>query len=577
MRKISVFLIVCVIVCAFSVTSFADMVYTNSVTKEGIVTYANNFESLEIGDFTNKTQGISIYKPSKTDFTYKVAGNSENKYLELVNSTADKYPSARINFVKTDAAPKINSLADAKNYKITFKMKYNPTTVSKTMQLICGALWQFKYNGGNLKTYTVSSGSGASPVQGAAVTYPSNSTEFTDYEIEVKNAGSAGSATLKIGGTVIFEDEPAYSSSTNGTYDFKSLLINYNKSTGTIAIDDIKVTVTDKAECGDADYAAKTSIDFENFGIGIIPNEKNAAVGGFENDNEFFNADKCNSHAYIDYEYDSALPDKVNKYLKITKNDTGKVLSVKRDISSVVENYSEYEVSFKIKNEQATSGSITFIRLGDKASGNNGAVIRITKSGAVGWRDYAYSSTDSNAWKSVQSLVPAGVWKNIKLKIYKDENKADLYVENELVASKFTIDRKYGGDCIVFAPQISATGSISIDDIVINPIKEADYALTYTTDADNAAQYTTGGVYAQCKIKDGLDTPVIILAQYGADGHLMGVKKSGAAENGTISANIANVSANEGESISVMLWKSLDNPIPLKRLINLTPATSAAE
>lgn len=568
MRKISVFLIVCVIVCAFSVTSFADTVYTNSVTKEGIVTYANNFESLKIGDFADKTQGISINKSSGAGFTSKVAGNSENKYLELVNPEG-KYPHAQINFVKTDAAPKINSLADAKNYKITFKMKYNPTKVGKTMQLICGALWQFKYNGSTAKTYTVSSISGASPVQGAAVTYPSDSQEFTDYEIEVKNGSSA---TLKIGGNVIFENEEKYKDN-----DFKSLLIKYNGSTGTIAIDDIKVTVTDKAVCHDADYAAKTSIDFENFGIGIIPNEKNTAVGGFENDNEFFNADTRNSHAYIDYEYDSASPATVNKYLKITKNDTGKVLSVKRDISSVVENYSEYEVSFKIKNEQATSKSMTFIRLGDKAAGNNGAVIRITKSGAVGWRDYAYSSEDSNAWQSVQSLVPAGEWKNIKLKIYKDENKADLYVENNLVASKFTTDRQYGGDCIVFAPQISATGSISIDNIAITPIKEADYALTYTTDADNAAQYTSSGVYAQCKIKNGLDAPVIILAQYGADGHLMGVKKSGAAENGTISANIANVSANEGESISVMLWKSLDNPIPLKRLINLTPALLAAE
>ena len=569
MRKISVFLIVCMIVCAFSVTSFADTVYTNSVTKEGIVTYANNFESLKIGDFTNYTQGISINKSSGAGFTSKVAGNSENKYLELVNPEG-KYPHAQINFVKTDAAPKINSLADAKNYKITFKMKYNPTKVGKTMQLICGALWQFKYNGSTAKTYTVSSISGASPVQGAAVTYPSDSQEFTDYEIEVKNGSSA---TLKIGGNVIFENEEKYKDN-----DFKSLLIKYNGSTGTIAIDDIKVTVTDKAVCHDADYAAKTSIDFEDFGIGIIPNEKNTAVGGFENDNEFFKADTRNSHAYIDYEYDSALPATVNKYLKITKNDTGKVLSVKRDISSVVENYSEYEVSFKIKNEQATPQSITFIRLGDKASGNNGAVIRITKSGAVGWRDYAYSSADSNAWKSADGTpVTAGEWKNIKLKIYKDENKADLYVENELVASKFTTDRKYGGDCIVFAPQISATGSISIDDIAITTIKEADYALTYTTDADNTAQYTSSGVYAQCKIKNGLDTPVIILAQYGADGHLMGVKKSGAAENGTISANIANVSANEGESISVMLWKSLDNPIPLKRLINLTPALLAAE
>lgn len=568
MRKISVFLIVCMIVCAFSVTSFADTVYTNSVTKEGIVTYANNFESLKIGDFADKTQGISINKSSGAGFTSKVAGNSENKYLELVNPEG-KYPHAQINFVKTDAAPKINSLADAKNYKITFKMKYNPTKVGKTMQLICGALWQFKYNGSTAKTYTVSSISGASPVQGAAVTYPSDSQEFTDYEIEVENGSSA---TLKIGGTVIFKNEKEYKDN-----DFKSLLIKYNGSTGTIAIDDIKVTVTDTAVCHDTDYAAKTSIDFEDFGIGIIPNEKNKAVGGFENDNEFFNADTHNSHAYIDYEYDSALPAMVYKYLKITKNDTGKVLSVKRDISSVVENYSEYEVSFKIKNDLATSGSTAFIRLGDKAAGNNGAVIRITKSGAVGWRDYAYSSEDSNAWQSVQSLVPAGEWKNIKLKIYKDENKADLYVENNLVASKFTTDRQYGGDCIVFAPQISATGSISIDNIAITPIKEADYALTYTTDADNAAQYTSSGVYAQCKIKNGLDAPVIILAQYGADGHLMGVAKSEAAENGIISANIKNVSANEGESISVMLWKSLDNPIPLKRLINLTPALLAAE
>lgn len=575
MRKISVFLIVCIIVCAFSVTSFADTVYTNSVTKEGIVTYANNFESLKIGDFKNKTQGISIYnKSTNPPITYKVAGDSENKYLELENNTADIYPTARINFVKTNADPKINSLADAKNYKITFKMRYNPTTVNKIMKLTCGALWQFKYNGGgNNNTYTVSSGSGAPPVQGAAVKYPSNSTEFTDYEIEVKNADSAtGSATLKIGGNVIFENEQK-----NGTNDFKSLLIEYNKSTGKIAIDDIKVTVTDTAVCHDTDYAAKTSIDFEDFGIGIIPNEKNTAVGGFENDNEFFKDDTRNSHAYIDYEYDSASPATVNKYLKITKNDTGKVLSVKRDISSVVENYSEYEVSFKIKNDLAASGSTAVIMLGDKAEGNNGALIRISKFGTISWRDYAYSSEDSNAWQSVQSLVPAGKWKNIKLKIYKDENKADLYVENNLVASKFTTDRKYGGDCIVFAPQISATGSISIDNIAINPIKEADYALTYTTDADNAAQYTTSGVYAQCKIKNGFDAPVIILAQYGADGHLMGVTKSGVAENGTISANIENVSANEGESISVMLWKSLDNPIPLKRLINLTPALSAAE
>lgn len=570
MRKISVFLIVCIIVCAFSVTSFADTVYTNSVTKEGIVTYANNFESLKIGDFTNYTQGISIYDPKNINFTFKVAGNSENKYLELENPTVDKFPSARINFVRTNADPKINSLADAKNYKITFKMRYSPAKAGKTMQLICGALWQFKYNGGgNNNTYTVSSGSGASPVQGAAVTYPSNSTEFTDYEIEVKNDSSA---TLKIGGNVIFENEQK-----NGTNDFKSLLINYNKSTGKIAIDDIKVTVTDTAVCHDADYAAKTSIDFEDFGIGIIPNEKNTAVGGFENDNEFFKDDTRNSHAYIDYEYDSASPATVIKYLKITKNDTGKELSVKRDISSVVENYSEYEVSFKIKNDLAASGSTAVIRLGDKAAGNNGALIRISKYGTISWRDYAYSSEDSNAWQSVQSLVPAGEWKNIKLKIYKDENKADLYVENNPVASKFTTDRKYGGDCIVFAPQISATGSISIDDIAINPIKEADYALTYTTGADNAAQYTSSGVYAQCKIKNGLDAPVIILAQYGADGHLMGVTKSGAAENGIISANIANASANEGESISVMLWKSLDNPIPLKRLINLTPALSAAE
>ncbi|MCI5971174.1 MAG: hypothetical protein MRZ29_08600, partial [Oscillospiraceae bacterium] len=67
------------------------------------------------------------------------------------------------------------------------------------------------------------------------------------------------------------------------------------------------------------------------------------------------------------------------------------------------------------------------------------------------------------------------------------------------------------------------------------------------------------------------EAPVIIIAQYGADGRLINTALSGNTENGTVSAALSAPSAQTGEYVSIMLWKSLDNPVPLKKLIKLTP------
>ena len=44
--------------------------------------------------------------------------------------------------------------------------------------------------------------------------------------------------------------------------------------TGSVFVDDIKVTVTDTAECSDENYASAKNINFGDFGIGMIPNSE---------------------------------------------------------------------------------------------------------------------------------------------------------------------------------------------------------------------------------------------------------------------------------------------------------------
>lgn len=561
MKKLSVLLIICMIVCALPLTSLADAV---SVSDEGVVTYFNDFQDDDVNkEYTNDTKGVHLIKASGTKFM--IRGNS-TKYLELQQTKAG-YPSMTVNFLNTEASPKINSLAGAKRYKVTFRMRFIPLTAKKSLQIFCGGFWNFYVNSSGT-TYSIQANGKIDTAVGT-VTYnckpdtsDTTTNKFINYEIDVDK--ETNTATFKAGGNVIYENVAPYS-----TYDFNSLIFKYNAMTGNTAIDDIKVTVTDKAECNDENYASATNINFDNFGIGIIPNSADTKIGGFENDNE------QTGYAHIDYTYDSENPSTVNKFLKITKNKKEtKPFSIKRDISGVVGDYSVYDVSFKIKNGLGTASTESaFIRLADGSNSNNGAVISIRGTdGKIGWFDYSTGTGVSNV---SEISATAGEWTKIKARIYKDENKADLYVgdmENP-IAQNIKTNRKTIGDYIVFAPQKSAVNSsISVDDIVITPVTKSDYVLTYTTGSDDLAKYTSSGVSAQCKItKEGAQIPVIIIAEYGADGRLVNIAKSESAQNGTISATLSSAGAQTGENVSVMLWKSLDDPVPLKKLIKLSP------
>ena len=559
MKKLSVLLIICMIVCALPLTSLADAV---SVSDEGVVTYSNDFEDNDCvvnKEYTNDTKGLHWMKPGSQYKTKFLIRGDSTKYLEIQQSE-NKSPMLTVNLLKTDADPKINSLADAKKYKVTFRMRFTPTLKYRSLQIFCGGFWNF-FVSGDCKSYTIQAADGTNDAAIGETTYDCN--KFINYEIDVDK--ETNTATFKVGGKVIYKNVAPYS-----TYDFNSLIFKYNAMTGNTAIDDIKVTVMDTAECSDTNYASATNINFDNFGIGMIPNSADTKIGGFENDNE------QTGYAYIDYTYKSENPSEVNKFLKITKYaKEKKPFSIKRDISGVVGDCSVYDVSFKIKNDLDKNGT-AFIRLADGSNSNEGAVISITQTGTIGLRDYKYDASDKdNSWKNFVSKVPAGEWTEIKARIYKDENKADLYVgdmENP-IAQNIKTNRKTIGDYIVFAPQKSAVNSsISVDDIVIKPVTKSDYVLTYTTDSDDLAKYTSSGVSAQCKItNESAQTPVIIIAEYGADGRLVNIAKSESAQNGTISATLSSAGAQTGENVSVMLWKSLDDPVPLKKLIKLSP------
>ncbi len=561
MRKISVLLIICMIVCTLPLTSLADAV---SVSDEGMVTYFNDFENSDASSYSK--YGIATYKGKSTPYgTFSVTGDTTNKYFKATNTSKSVYPTFRVNFLKTDAVPKINSLAGAKKYKVQFKMKLSPT-IQGALSLNCGGLWKFQFYS---KTYAISCNDGnVTAVEGAQENGYSVNLEnsganpFREYEIDVDKTNNT--CIFKVEGNKIFENVPLYK-----TNDFNSLLIGFSSLTGSVFVDDIKVTVMDTAECSDENYASAANINFDNFGIGMIPNNADTKIGGFENDNE------QTGYAYIDYTYNSETPSAVNKFLTIKKSKTEKKpFSIKRDISGVVGDYSEYDISFKIKNGLDKNGT-AFIRLADGSNSNEGAVISITQTGTIGLRDYKYDASDKdNSWKNFTSKVPAGEWTEIKARVYKDENKADLYVGNMQtpIVQNIKTNRKTVGDYIVFAPQKSATGSISVDNVVITPVTKSDYVLTYTTGSDDLAKYTSSGVSAQCKItNESVQTPVIIIAEYSADGRLVNIAKSESAQNGIVSANLSSANAQTGENVSVMLWKSLDNPVPLKKLIKLSP------
>lgn len=140
MRKISVLLIICMIVCTLPLTSLADAV---SVSDEGMVTYFNDFENSDASSYSK--YGIATYKGKSTPYgTFSVTGDTTNKYFKATNTSKSVYPTFRVNFLKTDAVPKINSLAGAKKYKVQFKMKLSPT-IQGALSLNCGGLWKFQF------------------------------------------------------------------------------------------------------------------------------------------------------------------------------------------------------------------------------------------------------------------------------------------------------------------------------------------------------------------------------------------------------------------------------------------------
>ena len=130
----------------------------------------------------------------------------------MQQTTAGKYPFIRVNLLKTDAAPLINSLADAKSYKVKFRMRFIPTAVNKTMSMYLG-------DSGNLQHtnfYKIQCNNGdVAAVSGAQIEYDckndtsdTTTNKFYNYEIDVDKTNKT--AALKINGDTIFKNVPQY-------------------------------------------------------------------------------------------------------------------------------------------------------------------------------------------------------------------------------------------------------------------------------------------------------------------------------------------------------------------------------
>ena len=87
-------------------------------------------------------------------------------------------------------------------------------------------------------------------------------------------------------------------------------------------------------------------------------------------------------------------------------------------------------------------------------------------------------------------MFTPGEWVDVKFRVNKNTNKSDIYIGDmeTPVAKGVTANYKYDGGTFVNSPQNSATGSVSLDDIVITPIKEDDYVFTYTAGSADKEQ-----------------------------------------------------------------------------------------
>ena len=575
MKKLSLIVIAAMVTGMFSSAASAETVNTKGISADGLTTYSYGFEDCTATDtYTNNTNGIYYYAAGAK---YVIRGN-DGKYLEIQQSNSGKYSDLRVNLAKTDAAPLINSLADAKTYKVKFRMRLIPTVASKGLQMFLGGYWYFSVNQSGT-TYSVqcyrSDGTKVSAVEGVIPTYACNldtkdetTNQFHNYEIDVDKEKKT--STFKIDGTVIFENVPQYKD-----YSFDSLYLKYNALVGNTAIDDIRVIVTDNSVCSNAEWENDTNIDFEDFTVGSIPASETENVGGFVNDKVEY---KDSFFSFINYSYDSADPSNINKFLTVTKTSTEKTMSVKRDISAAVTNYSEYEISFKVKNELATASSVALIKDGDGSQAAGGTVVKLTKSGTASYFDY---STGKGVEKSIDTSVhpkavfTQGEWTEVKFRINKNTNKSDIYIGDMAtpVATGVTANYKYDGGTFVNSPQSSATGSVSIDDIVITPITEDDYVFTYMAGSTDKSKFTDGKVTAECKISEKVTkNPLVLIGEFDASGELINVAVSNTLneETRTITAELSGVTALEGKCVKVMLWDG-ETINPIKRSVTLSP------
>ena len=578
MKKLSLIVIAAMVTGMFSSAASAETVNTKGMSADGLTTYSYGFEDCKAGTYTKNKNGINYHIPQDAGTEFAVVKDNDNKYFEIQQAVAGKYPSARINFVKTDATPLINSLADAKTYKVKFRMRFIPTTANKTLNISLGGLWQFT---AYTSTYGIKCNGGAkAAVEGAKISYSykndvTNTTNnvFHDYEIDVDK--DKKTSTFKIDGNVIFENVPQYKDSEGNETSFDSLLLSYQALTGNTAIDDIKVIVTDDSVCSNADWENDKNIDFEDFTVGSIPASETENVGGFVNDKVEY---KDSFFSFINYSYDSADPSNINKFLTVTKTATGKTMSVKRDISAAVANYSEYEISFKVKNELATAESVALIKDGDGSQAAGGTVVKLTKSGTASYFDYSTGTgveTKVDTSTHPKAVFTPGAWVDVKFRINKNTNKSDIYIGDMAtpVAKGVTANYKYDGGTFVNSPQTSATGSVSIDDIVITPITEDDYVFTYMAGSTDKSKFTDGKVTAECKLSQNVTkNPLVLIGEFNASGELINVAVSNTLneETRTITAELSGVTALEGKCVKVMLWDG-ETINPIKRSVTLSP------
>lgn len=551
-------------------SAFALETKTTSITDAGLVTYSENFETFAAKEYSANTNIDSFrFSRQSTGHAKAVIQSDSGKYLELQALTTDNQsPTLKLFLYNDDSTtnPLVNSIADAKSYKVKFRAKFS----GEADNIKGGGTVMYMYLGGH---WAIMGNSAGTQYRLQANAKDANETQYSGYytvgnwqnfEIEVNKADPDNVLTsMKINNTAVFENLPK---STSKNMDLNVLHFKGNKKICNIAIDDIEVIVDSDSVCSDENWQNAENIDFNNdFTIGKIGS---TPVGGFTNNDPGL----AGFYSYVDYSYDPTAPAAVDKYLTLSKTTTDKAVSVQRDISDVVSKYSVYELSFKVKNNLDSAASTVIIKDGDGLG--NGMAFSFTKSGTVSYFDYAKETPQTTV--SDVTIPNGGDWVDVKFKIYKNVNKADLYVADMTtpVATGITTKHEVGGRTFVDAPQKSATGAVCVKDISITGIEEDDYVFTYNAGSTDKSKYIGGNISAVCKVAAERTAPAVLIAEYNADGTLANVAHSAAMDEAerTVTATLSGAAAASGNTVKIMLWDSLDGLYPLKRSVTLSAA-----